>query len=122
MDFNFRKHQILRTKKFIKKEFLLLTNGSSQNSKVWLANVKPGLYKFNLKTYKIFNKIALKVIKKSRYKNLIKIVTGTFLFVCLCDKKLSISRGILKNNLDLSFFKILAFKLNNKIYSSEQLK
>jgi hypothetical protein len=28
----------------------------------------------------------------------------------------------LKNNLDLSFFKILAFKLNNKVYSSEQLK
>ena len=122
MDFNFRKYQILRTRKFIKKEFLILTNGSSQNYKIWLTNIKPGLHKFNLKAYKIFNKLALKVIKKSRYKNLIEIISGTFLLVCLADKKGSINKNILQNDLELAFFKALAFKLNNKIYSSEQLK
>ena len=123
MDLKFREYQVLRIKKQIKKEFLLLSNGSSQNCNIWITKIKPDLNKFGLKAYKVLNKLTLKIIRKSRYKNLITIVTGNFWLIYLNFKKnVILDKNILKNNLDLKFFKVLAVKLNNRIYSIKQLK
>jgi hypothetical protein len=121
MHFEFRDYQFSKIKQYLKNEFLLFSNGANQNSRNWLA-VEQGLHRFELKYYKVYNKIALKVLKNSIYKNIHQIIRGTFFFLKLNNSSISISKNILFKNLEPIFFTLLSIKLNNKIYSIAQIK
>lgn len=122
MQFSLRDYQLTKVKQLFQKELLLLSNGASQDSKTWLTNIKPSLHYFNLKPYKIYNKITLKAIKNSIYKNMAKTINGTFFLFSLNYSLISINKVILKNGLEPTFFNLLALKLNKKIYSMTQIK
>nr|QUS63605.1 hypothetical protein [Haslea silbo]QUS63808.1 hypothetical protein [Haslea silbo] len=121
MHFEFRDYQLLKVKQYLKQKFLLFSNGANQTSTNWLA-VEQGLYKSNLKYYKVYNKIALKVLKNSIYNNIGQIVKGTFFFLKLKNNSTVLIKQKLFKELESIFFTLLSIKLNNKIYSIAQIK
>lgn len=122
MHFEFRNYQLSRTKQYLKNKFLLFSNGANQNSQNWLT-VEQGLSSSKLKYYKIYNKIALKVLNHSIYKNIQQLVQGTFFFLQLNKNKTAfLNKKKLFKNLETIFFKLVSIKLNNKIYSIAQIK
>lgn len=123
MHFEFRNYQLLKTKQCLKNKLLLFSNGANQNSQNWLT-IEQGLVNSKLKYYKIYNKIALKVLKHSRYRNIQQMVQGTFFFLKFNETitQSFITKKKLFKNLESIFFKLLSLKLNNKIYSIAQIK
>nr|YP_010516693.1 hypothetical protein ON925_mgp23 [Haslea provincialis]UXN44236.1 hypothetical protein [Haslea provincialis] len=121
MHFEFRDYQFLKVKQYLKQKFLLFSNGANQTSTNWLA-VEQSLSKSNLKYYKVYNKIALKVLKKSIYNNIRQAVKGTFFFLKLDKNSTLLTKQKLFKKLESVFFTLLSVKLNNKIYSIAQMK
>lgn len=121
MHFEFRDYQFSKIKQFLKNKFLLFSNGANQNSQNWLT-VEQGLSNSNLKYYKIYNKIALKVFKNSIYKEIKQMIRGTFFFLKLGETSVLMNKHKLFKELESISFTLLSVKLNNKIYSIVQLK
>ena len=83
--------------------------------------VEQELKKLKLNYYKTLNGTTLKTFEKSIYKNSSPIITN---FVILIDSKFKTTEFDLEQltkDLKLSF-SLISLKLNNKIYSSSQLK
>lgn len=70
--------------------------------------------------YKIINKIILKRFKNSIYKNFDALIGGVILIVAPNTKQLEQFKNI-KNTLQINF-RLLCLKLNNKIYSINEIK
>lgn len=121
MHFEFRDYQFSKIKQFLKNKFLLFSNGANQNSQNWLI-VEQELSNSNLKYYKIYNKIALKVFKNSIYKEIKQMIKGTFFFLKLGETSVLMNKHKLFKELESISFTLLSVKLNNKIYSIVQLK
>nr|YP_009688006.1 hypothetical protein [Haslea nusantara]QDX17607.1 hypothetical protein [Haslea nusantara] len=121
MHFEFRDYQFLKIKQYLKEKFLLFSNGANQTSTHWLA-VEQSLHRSNLKYYKVYNKIALKVVNKSIYTNIGQLIKGTFFFLKLEKNLPLVTKKKLFKELETIFFTLLSIKLNNKIYSIAQIK
>nr|YP_010516653.1 hypothetical protein ON958_mgp27 [Haslea pseudostrearia]UXN44196.1 hypothetical protein [Haslea pseudostrearia] len=121
MHFESREYQFLKIKQHLKNKFLLFANGANKTSQDWLS-VEQSLSNSNLKYYKIYNKIALKVLKNSIYKNISQMIQGTFFFLKLNEISLLINKQKLFDSLRSIFFTLLSIKLNNKVYSIVQIK
>ena len=121
MDFNLKNYQIFKLKKYFKKnEFLLLFHSSKLNSVKWLT-VEQTLKKLKLNYYKPLNGTSLKTFKESIYKNFSPIVAGFILFVKAQYKTTCHNLPEILKNVKPSFI-LISVKLNNKVYSSAQLK
>nr|UXN44363.1 hypothetical protein [Haslea karadagensis] len=121
MHFELRDYQFLKVKQYLKQKFLLFSNGASQTSTNWLA-IEQSLSKSNLKYYKVYNKIALKVLTNSVYNNIKQAIKGTFFFLKLDGNTNLLTKQQLFKKLKSVFFTLLSIKLNNKIYSIVQIK
>nr|UXN44323.1 hypothetical protein [Haslea karadagensis] len=121
MHFELRDYQFLKVKQYLKQKFLLFSNGASQTSTNWLA-IEQSLSKSNLKYYKVYNKIALKVLTNSVYNNIKQVIKGTFFFLKLDGNTNLLTKQQLFKKLKSVFFTLLSIKLNNKIYSIVQIK
>ena len=90
------------------------------NLNQWIA-VEQELKKLKLNYYKTLNGTTLKTFEKSVYKNSSPIITN---FVILIDSKFKTTEFDLERlTKDLKpSFSLISLKLNNKIYSSTQLK
>ena len=121
MDFNLKDYQILKLKKYFKKNsFFFLFQSAKLNLTQWTATEQE-LKKLKLNYYKTLNGTTLKTFEKSIYKNSSPTITN---FVILIDSKFKTTEfdlERLKKDLKPSF-SMISLKLNNKIYSPVQLK
>lgn len=121
MDFNLKDYQIFKLKKYFKNNgFFFLFHSAKLSLNQWLT-VEQELKKLKLNYYKTLNGTTLKTFEKSIYKNFSPIVTN---FVILIDSKFKTTEFDLDRlTKDLKpSFSLISLKLNNKIYSSAQLK
>lgn len=121
MDFNTKSYQIFKLKNYFKNnDFFLLFHSAKLNSVKWL-NTEQNLKKLKLGYYKPLNKTSIKTFKNSIFKNFNSSIGGFILFVNSLSKNNSLNLQVITKNLKPSFA-FIGIKLNNKIYSSSQLK
>nr|YP_010233624.1 hypothetical protein LWA48_mgp10 [Pleurosigma inscriptura]QSZ78241.1 hypothetical protein Pi_026 [Pleurosigma inscriptura] len=116
----FKNYQILKVKHYLKhNSILLLSNGINQKSNNWI-KLEQEFKTINLNYYKLYNKIAIKVLKTSIYSNFINLVNGPFFLLTPKNKTILTKKLIRKETLGFLKFRLLAIKLNKKIYSIKQ--
>jgi hypothetical protein len=121
MDLNTKSYQIFKLKKYFKNnDFFLLFYSAKLNSVKWL-NTEQNLKKLKLGYYKPLNRTSVKTLQNSIYKNFTSSIGGFVLFVNSLYKNTELNLQIIVKNLKPSFA-LIGIKLNNKIYSTSQLK
>lgn len=118
----FKNYQILKIKHYLKNNsILLLSNGINQKATNWVT-LEQGFKIINLDYYKPYNKIARKILKTSIYSNFINLINGPF-FLLSPNTKMGLNKKLLKKEtLEFLKFRLLALKLNKKIYSTKQIQ
>lgn len=122
MKFTLKEYKIAKTKSYIKTNNLFFFfTGTYRNSNEWIT-VDQNLQNMNFDYYKIFNKTSKKTLKNSILKSFIPAINSiTFLTELIINSK-EVKKQTLLNSFEPLLFTILAIKLNNKIYSTYQLK
>lgn len=123
MKFNTKNYKIDKTKNYIEtNDILFFFNGVNKKSNDWI-HTEQNLKKINFKYYKIFNKTTKKELNNSSINNnLSNIINGiTFLLTPEQNTK-NLLKNIILKDLTFLFFVLLTVKLNNKLYSVNQLK
>ena len=117
-----KNYQKLKIEKYLKNNsILLLSSGINKKSNNWV-KLEQGLKKINLNYYKPYNKIARKIFKTSIYSNFINLINGPF-FLLIPKNETILNKKILKKEtLEFFKFRLLALKLNKKIYSTKQIQ
>nr|YP_009485528.1 hypothetical protein [Nitzschia alba]AVR57592.1 hypothetical protein [Nitzschia alba] len=121
MDFNFKTYQIVKLKKYFKNNgFFFLFHSAKLNETKW-ALTEQNLKKLKLNYYKPLNKTTIKTFKSSIFKNFDANIAGFILFISSNYKTTELNLQSIIKALKLSF-SLVSVKLNNKIYSTSQLK
>jgi hypothetical protein len=121
MDFNSKSFQSVKLKKFFKNhDFFFLFHSAKLDSTQW-TKTEQNLKKLKLRYSKVLNGTTLKLFKNSIYKNLSPIICGFVLFISSNFKTTELKLNSIKKDLKPSF-ELISVKLNNKIYSTSQLK
>ena len=117
-----KNYQTLKTKRYLKNNsILLISNGINQKSTNWV-KFEQGLKKINLNYYKPYNKITQKIFKASVYSNFVSLINGPF-FLLIPENRTILTKKLLKREtLEFFKFRLLALKLNKKIYSTKQIQ
>ena len=120
MDYNQKKYQILKTKRYLKNyDFFFMYHSIKLNSTESL-HIEQKLKKLKLEQYKMLNGISSKTFLKSILKNYSKLICG--LVVTLKPELASSEISFNKLEKELkTLFILLSIKLNNKIYFSSQV-
>lgn len=120
MEFSSKEYTIKKTKNYITKNNLFFFfHGINRKSNDWI-NVEKELKKMSFSYYKILNKTLKKTIHYSIYTNISPLINSvTFLLKPSNNKE--ITKQTLLTSFEPLIFLILAIKLNNKIYSKNQL-
>lgn len=117
MDFTLKNYQVLKFKNYFKnKSLFLVFHCAKLNSKEW-SETDQKLKRSKLNYYKPLNKVMLKELKSSIYINYNPIINSSLLFISLKDTHNLIK---LNNNLQPLFVNV-CLKLNNRLYSIQQL-
>jgi hypothetical protein len=121
MDFNLKNYQIVKLKKYFKNtDFFFLFHSAKLNLTRW-TNTEQNLKKLKLSYYKPLNRTTVKTFKSSIYKNFSSSIEGFILLINSNYKKTELELQSVVKNLKPSFV-LIGVKLNNKIYSTSQLK
>jgi hypothetical protein len=121
MDFNSKDYQNVKLKKLFKiNDFLFLFHSAKLDLRQW-TQTEQNLKKLKLKYSKALNGSTLKLFKNSIYENLSPIIGGFVLFLSLSFKTTELRLNSVKKELKPSF-ELISVKLNNKLYSTSQLK
>jgi hypothetical protein len=121
MDFHTKSYQSIKLKKFFKtNDFFFLFHAAKLDLSQWIY-IEQHLKKLKLKYLKLLNGTTLKLFKNSIYKNLSPVVCGFVLFFNLNCKTTELQLKSVKKDLKPSF-ELISIKLNNKIYSTSQIK
>lgn len=121
MDFTPKKHKLTKIKEFIKTNNLIfIYNGINQNYRNWVISEQK-MKTLNINYYKIFNKITLKILNESVYCNIATSIDGITFFIKPNLSNKNIPKDSELAQLNLLLFVLVAWKLNNKIYSVKQL-
>lgn len=121
MDFNFKSYQIVKFKKYLKNtDFFFLFHSSKLNLTRW-TSIEQNLKKLKLNYYKPLNKTSIKTFKNSIFSNFSSSIGGFILFVNPNHKTTELNLQLINKVLKPSFT-LISVKLNNKIYSTSQLK
>jgi hypothetical protein len=121
MDYNSKDYEHIKLKELFKtNDFFFLFHSAKLKLNRW-TYTEQKLKKLKLKYSKALNGTALKSFKNSIYKNLSPIVRGFVLFINPNFKTTELHLSRLKKDLKPSF-ELIAVKLNNKTYSTSQLK
>ena len=122
MELTSKNYKINKIKNYIKTNHIFfLFNGNTLKSYDWI--VTEQFFKnMHFKYYKIFNKSAIKTLNKSVYKQIKTTINGITFFIVPIQDITSLTKQLLFNNFELLFFSLIALKINNKMYSSKQLK
>ena len=121
MDFNSKDYQSVKLKKFFKiNNFFFLFHSAKLDLRQWI-QTEQNLKKLKLKYLKALNGSTLKLFKSSIYENLSPIIGGFVLFLSSSFKTTELRLNSVKKELKPSF-ELISVKLNNKLYSTSQLK
>ena len=121
MDFNLKNYRVFKVKNYFKKcNFFFFFHSIKVTSTEWVV-IEQYLKKLKLKYYKILNGTTRKTIDNSIYKNFTQLISGTILLVEPQFKTTVLNLNLLEKELKI-LFALLSIKLNDKIYSVEQLK
>ena len=114
-------YKFYKLKQFLKNHSLFfIYHTNSLNSNNW-KKLEKKLTKLNLNYYKIQNKLFIRLLKQSIFKNLILLINGPILIVF--PKYKTIKKLNLKALLSLhNSLQLISFKLNNKFYLLSQMK
>ena len=119
MKFTSKDYKILKVKTYLKTNTLFFFfSGINQNSSNWI-KTEQELKNINLNYYKVFNKTSTKTFKNSIYKNTEPTITSNTFFIKPTTNKKLLTK---KRLLNIETFVFLAIKINNKVYSLNQLK
>lgn len=121
MDFNFKTYQIIKLKKYFKKNGLFFLFHSAKLNLTKWTSTEQNLKKLNLNYYKPLNKTTVKTFKKSIYKNFSSNIAGFILLINSTYKTAELNLSSIIKSLKPSFT-LVSVKLNNKVYSTTQLK
>ena len=114
-------YRIKKIKTYIKKnKFFIFYNGTNKNSNDWLL-VKQELKKLNFEFYKIFNKAIDINLKNSLYFNISSRISAVMFLSRPQRVQSNLSKKAVTNKFEKKNF-ITALKLNNKLYSANQVK
>lgn len=119
MDFKLKNYKLLKNKQYIKTTKLFFVyNGNNLNFENWIL-IEQILNKLNLTFYKIYNTLIIKNLLNSIYTNLKHLIHSNIIFINTNIK----TKIKLKNLINLNvILTLLCIKLNNKIYSTAQIK
>ena len=121
MDFNTKSYQSIKLKKFFKTDdFFFLFHSAKLDLNQW-TQTEQNLKKLKLKYLKLLNGTTLKLFKDSLYKNVSPVICGFVLFLNSNFKTTELQLKSVKKDLKPSF-ELISVKLNNKIYSTSQIK
>jgi len=121
MDFNLKSYRVLKVKNSLKNcDFFFFFHSAKLTSNEWVS-IEQDLKKLKLKYYKVFNGTTSETLKNSVYKNFNQIICGIILFIEPRFKLTTLELTSIRKDLK-PLFALLSVKLNNKIYSIEQLK
>ena len=119
MKFTSKEYKITKTKNYLKNNAIFFFfSGINQDSGNWI-KTEQGLKNLNFNYCKVFNKTSTKTFYNSIYKNITPTINSvTFFINPNSDNSLSSKKMLL----NIETFVFLAIKINNKIYSFNQLK
>lgn len=121
MDFNSKNYQNVKLKSFFKtNDFFFLFHSAKLDINQWI-QTEQKLKKLKLSYSKVLNGTTLKLFKSSIYQNLSPVICGFVLFINSNFKKTEFKLKPVKKDLKPSF-ELISVKLNDKIYSTSQLK
>jgi hypothetical protein len=122
MDFNSKDYKSVKLKKFFKtNDFFFLFHSARLDLNQWI-QTEQNLKKLKLKYSKALNGTTLKLFKNSIYKNLSPIIGGFVLFMSSSFKTPELRLNSIKKEVKPLSFELISVKLNNKLYSTSQLK
>ncbi len=121
MDFNSKDYQSVKLKKFFKSnDFFFLFHSAKLNVNQWIQKEQK-LKKLKLSYSKVLKGTTLKLFKSSIYRNLSPLICGFVLLINSNFKTTEFKLKPIKKDLKPSF-ELISVKLNNKMYSTSQLK
>lgn len=121
MDLNSKDYQSIKLKKIFKtNDFFFLFHSAKLDLNQWI-QTEQNLKKLKLNYSKALNGTTFKLFKSSIYKNLSPIIGGFVLFISSDFKTTELRLTSIKKELKPSF-ELISVKLNNKLYSTSQLK
>ena len=120
MKLNSKIYKTNKTKNLIKNNIFFIYSGTNRKTTEWIITEQE-LIHVNFEYYKIFNKITLKIFKNSKFKNFRSNISSLTFFIKPNLNNIRLKKLILINHFEALLFKLLAIKLNNKIYSFKQL-
>ena len=121
MDFNSKDYQSVKLKNFFKTNgFFFWFHSAKLDLNQWI-HTEQNLRKFKLNYSKALNGITLKLFKNSIYTNISPVVCSFVLFINSNFKTTELQLGSIKKDLKPSF-ELISVKVNNKVYSTSQLK
>ncbi len=117
-------YKTIKTKHFIKTTSIYFFFNSTNKKAIDWINTEKNLKTNNFQYYKIFNRIASKTFQNSTFKSFKSIINGISFFISPFSylENTIIKKTFLFNNFEPLLFKLMAIKLNNKIYSVGQFK
>nr|AEP20726.1 ORF138 [Kryptoperidinium foliaceum endosymbiont] len=121
MDFNSKTYQAVKLKKYLKNNGLFFLFHSTKLSSIKWTVIEQNLKKLKLSYHKPLNKTTIKTFKSSIYKNFGSNIAGFLLFINSRYKTTALSLSSIIKSLKPSFI-LTSVKLNNKIYSTTQIK
>jgi len=120
MEFNLKIYKHLKIISHFKTiDLLFFFQGTSLNNKTWI-KIEQNLFVHKLKYSTILNKLTINTLSNSIFNNIIALINGPILMV---QKKNNDTKIIFKELSNISsWIYLLGFKLNDKIYSKNQIK
>jgi hypothetical protein len=120
MRLNTKNYKIVKFKKYVKTNNLfIIVHGINKNTEDWIITEQE-LKKLDFTYYKILNKISTKIINCSIYSRIVITINGSTFF--MKPKSLILSKQTILTNLEPLMFIVLTLQLNNKVYSTKQIK
>lgn len=120
MKINIKTYKAKHITNYIKKNnFFLIMNGVNKNSINWI-QTEQELQKLRFCYYQLLNKISTKKFHGSIYKKAVTVLNGSTFFIKPCFT--IIIKHTLLNNFKPLVLAILALKVNNRLYSFNQVQ
>lgn len=121
MEFIAKNYKINKAKSYIKtNNILFFFNGVNKDSNDWI-HTEQNLKKKNFKYYKVFNKTTRKTLNNSVFDKASNTANGLTFLIKPEVKTKNLLKNTVVKDLKLLLFILLAVKLNNKLYSANQL-
>lgn len=122
MEFTSKKYKIIKTKSYVQTHSLFFFfHGLNRKSNEWVI-AEQNLKNLNFDYYKVFNQTTKKTLNSSIYKNITPTINSiTFLIKPISNEK-EMTKKILLDNFEVLLFTLLAVNINNKVYSTSQVK